>query len=85
MRTVRMERSNMVLNPENYHSGEKTYNIGQYLLRLYLADLATPFRTVKNVISMRKEGPRFEYIFNFIIMMLFIIGNIIAFWKIVHI
>ena len=61
------------------HYGAGAYNIFQYSGKLFLADIATPFRVIKNLFSKDENGKRsFSQVFDFLTMLIFIIVNVIA-------
>ena len=58
------------------HGGEGSYTIFQYIWKLLVADILTPFRTIKNLFS--RDMPRGRSLFYFIVMIVFILYHVIC-------
>lgn len=64
------------------HYGDGAYNVFQYIGKLILSDITTPFRVVKQFFSKSEDGKKsFAQIVRFITLLAFIVINVIAIIK----
>lgn len=61
------------------HYGEGTYTSVQYMGKMIVQDLITPFRVIKNLFSKAENGKKpAMYVIDFVIMVAFIAVNALA-------